>query len=215
MGPQELLAHENSPTSWQEDYQAMKTILAENLFTVCGLLTLDECRGFIDRGEAVGFQRAAVRTASGPQLRPGIRDNDRAELSDPGLAIALWQRCLPFVPHDLEGTTPVGLDDNFRFYRYDVGQRFKRHKDGVVKRSSTVRSRLTCLFYLNDGFTGGETAFYSNASVQGVSQEDVVVVPQTGSALFFLHEWWHEGRPLVAGRKYVLRSDVFYRFPEP
>jgi hypothetical protein len=146
-------------------------------------------------------------------MRPGIRDNDRAEFSDPDLAAKLWEQCRLCVPEELEGGSPVGLDDNFRFYRYDVGQRFKRHKDGVVERSSTDRSRLTCLIYLNEEFTGGETVFYSTLMIDGVRSEDVVVVPRAGDALFFLHEWWHEGRELTAGRKYVLRSDVFYRFP--
>lgn len=192
----------------------MKVVLADNLFTVVGLLTPDECHTLIERGETVGFQPAAVRTVSGPQMRPGIRDNDRAAFTDPALAAVLWQRCLPFVPPELEGGTVVGLDDNFRFYRYDVGQRFKRHKDGVVERSLAVRSRLTCLFYLNGGFAGGETVFYATEMVQGVRGKDVVVEPRAGDALFFLHEWWHEGRVLEAGRKYVLRSDVFYRFPD-
>ncbi|HEX4608064.1 MAG TPA: 2OG-Fe(II) oxygenase, partial [Urbifossiella sp.] len=147
-------------------------------------------------------------------MRPGIRDNDRAEFTDPELAADLWGRCRAFVPGELEGGTAVGLDDNFRFYRYDVGQRFKRHRDGVVERSPAVRSRLTCLFYLNDGFAGGETVFYATEMVEGVRREEVVVVPRAGDALLFLHEWWHEGRELTAGRKYVLRSDVFYRFPD-
>jgi hypothetical protein len=192
----------------------MKSVLAENLFTVSGLLTEDECRDLIARGESIGFQRAAVRTVAGPQMRPDIRDNDRAEFTDPDLAAAFWRRCRPFVPPELEGGVAVGLDDDFRSYRYDPGQRFKRHKDGVVRRSPTERSRLTCLFYLNGGFTGGETVFYPTTRVDGVRSEDVVVVPQAGDALFFLHEWWHEGRELVVGRKYVLRSDVFYRFPD-
>ncbi len=192
----------------------MKSVLADHLFTVAGLLTPGECRALIDRGEAFGFERAAVRTTSGPQMRPGIRDNDRAEFTDPGLAAELWRRCRPFVPHEFEGATAVGLDEYFRFYRYDVGQRFNRHKDGVVARSPTDRSRLTCLFYLNGGFTGGETVFYSDAVVDGVRREDAVVVPRAGDALFFRHEWWHEGRALEAGRKYVLRSDVFYRSPD-
>jgi predicted 2-oxoglutarate/Fe(II)-dependent dioxygenase YbiX len=192
----------------------MKTVLAENVFTVSGILTPEECSQLIERGEALGFERAAVRTSSGPQMRPLIRDNDRAEFVDPALAAILWERCLPFVSQELEGGTAIGLDDHFRFYRYDVGQRFKRHKDGVVERSPIVRSRLSCLFYLNGGFTGGETVFYSHEQVQGVRQEEAVVVPQAGDALFFLHEWWHEGRELTMGRKYVLRSDVFYRFPE-
>ena len=47
---------------------------------------------------------------------------------------------------------------------------------------------------------------------QGVREEAVIVVPRVGEALFFLHEWWHEGRALELGRKYVLLSDVYYHF---
>jgi predicted 2-oxoglutarate/Fe(II)-dependent dioxygenase YbiX len=193
---------------------AMKRVLAENVFTVSGLLTPEECEGLIALGEVNGFEQATVRTSSGPQMRPDIRDNDRSDFKDPALAMLLWERCRPFVPGELEGGTIVGLDEDFRFYRYDVGQRFKRHRDGVVRRSPTERTRLTCLIYLNDDFSGGETVFYSNAMVEGVRPEEVVVVPRAGDALFFLHEWWHEGRELLAGRKYVLRSDVYYRFGE-
>jgi predicted 2-oxoglutarate/Fe(II)-dependent dioxygenase YbiX len=191
----------------------VKVLLADNLFTVAGLLSADECRSLVERGEVIGFDKAAVRTAFGPKMRSDIRDNDRAAFTDPELAASLWERCRPFVPLELEGGEAIGLDDAFRFYRYDPGQQFKRHKDGVVERTPSVRSRLTCLFYLNDGFTGGETVFYSAESIEGVRPEVVRVVPQMGSALFFLHEWWHEGRILEEGRKYVLRSDVFYRFP--
>jgi predicted 2-oxoglutarate/Fe(II)-dependent dioxygenase YbiX len=202
------------PPSDDRETHARKVELAENVFTVSGLLSDEECRDLIARGESIGFQRAAVRTASGPQMRQDIRDNDRAAFTDPELAEALWRRCQPFVPELLEGGTAVGLDENFRFYRYDPGQRFKQHKDGVVRRSPTERSRLSCLFYLNDGFTGGETVFYSATKLDGVHPQEAVVVPRAGEALLFLHDWWHEGRELQSGRKYVLRSDVFYRFAD-
>ena len=191
----------------------MKVIRAENVFTVSGLLTPDECASLIERGEGFGFERAAVLTRSGRQMRPDVRDNDRVQFTDPYLSADLWQRCLSYVPRELEGGVVVGLDNNFRFYRYDVGQRFNCHRDGVVVRNPTTRTRLTCLFYLNDEFEGGETAFYSNVTIAGVGAEETIVIPRTGDALFFLHSWWHEGRALTAGRKYVLRSDVFYQFP--
>jgi predicted 2-oxoglutarate/Fe(II)-dependent dioxygenase YbiX len=190
----------------------MKVELAENLLTVSGLLTPEECQELIARGEGIGFEPAEVRTYSGPQMRKDIRNNDRIAFVDPTLAADLWSRTRPFVPRELEGGKAVGLDENFRYYRYDVGQRFKPHMDGEVARTPSLRSRLSCLFYLNGGFEGGETVFYAKQKIDGVRGQEAVVVPQAGDALFFLHEWWHEGRPLIAGRKYVLRSDVFYDF---
>ena len=188
----------------------MKTEHADLLFSVAGVLSPDECRALIDRGEAIGFEKAAVLTRGGPKMRTDIRDNDRIEFFDAALAADLWERCRPFVPNEIEGSSSVGLDERFRYYRYDVGQRFKRHIDGFVTRSPTVRTRLSCLFYLNEGFGGGDTVFYADEAVEGVREVIATVVPKTGAVLMFRHNWWHEGRELAEGRKYVLRSDVFF-----
>lgn len=191
----------------------MKTEYATDIFVVPSLLSSAECEELIQRGEALGFERASVRMSTGAQMRPDIRDNDRALFQDANLAAQLWARVQPYVPAEFETGTVVGLDDHFRFYRYDTGQRFRRHKDGTEIKSPTVRSRLTCLFYLNEGFSGGETVFYSDERIDMERSEVAAITPQAGAALFFRHEWWHEGRALSAGRKYVLRSDVYYRFP--
>jgi hypothetical protein len=149
----------------------------------------------------------------GRDMRTDIRNNDRVAFDDLGGADALWGRVQPVIPTTLAGGTAVGLDEHFRVYRYDPSQRFKTHKDGVVVRSPTVRSRLTCMVYLNDDFTGGETAFYAYERVEGDRPVVAEVHPRTGMGLVFLHEWWHEGKAVLSGRKYVLRTDVFYRFP--
>lgn len=190
----------------------VKTVIAHDVFTVAGLLTPAECRALIDRGEALGFVPAPVRAAGGPTRRADIRDNDRAAFADPALAAWLWDRCREHVPADFRGGVAVGLDPDFRVYRYDPGQRFNRHKDGVATRGESERTRLTGLVYLNDDFIGGETAFYAADLIDGARPEVAAVTPQTGSALFFRHDWWHEGRAVTAGRKYVLRTDVFFQF---
>ncbi|HEX8913839.1 MAG TPA: 2OG-Fe(II) oxygenase [Humisphaera sp.] len=189
----------------------MRTDLAEHLFTIADLLTPDECRQLIARGEGLGFEAASVATAGGPQMLPSVRNNDRATFDDPGLAEWLWERAKPHVPPELGGATAVGLNERLKFYRYDPSQRFNAHRDGVVERSPTERSRLTFLVYLNDGAEGGQTIFYSEARVNGLRQVVASVDPRAGMALVFAHGWWHEGARVTAGRKYVLRSDVMYR----
>lgn len=190
-----------------------KTELAEHLFVVADLFSAEECRQLIERGEGLGFVPAAVKTHTGLKLLPEVRNNERVEFVDDALAETLRERCFPFVPALLDGGVPDSCDPTFRYYRYDVGQSFKIHKDGTVVRSPFVRSRLTGLVYLNDGFDGGETVFHIRDPLTGEMREVVRVVPRTGLGLFFLHEWRHEGRSLTSGRKYVLRSDIFYRFP--
>jgi hypothetical protein len=63
-----------------------------DVFTVHGLFTAAECQQFIERGESVGFEAATVRTSGGPQMMTGIRNNDRAILDDPELALSVWER---------------------------------------------------------------------------------------------------------------------------
>jgi hypothetical protein len=191
----------------------MRTDIAELLFTVAGLLTPDECRRLIDRGEGFGFEPASVAMASGPRMMTNVRNNDRVTFDDPDLAEGLWERARPHVPPTLDGAVAVGLNERLRFYRYDASQKFRAHRDGVVERSPTERSRLTFMVYLNADATGGQTVFYSEERVGGLRQVAASIDPQVGTGLFFAHEWWHEGAPVLSGRKYVLRTDVMYRDP--
>jgi hypothetical protein len=54
--------------------------------------------------------------------------------------------------------------------------------------------------YLNEGFEGGETIV-----------DQTRIEPRQGLALFFGHRILHKGMPVIAGRKYVLRTDVMFR----
>jgi prolyl 4-hydroxylase len=192
----------------------MKTHIAENLFTVAGLLTPAECQQLIDRGEEMGFEAASVATAGGPRMMANVRNNDRVTFEDPALAEWLWERAEPHVPPTLEGAVVTGLNERLRFYRYDPSQRFNAHRDGAVERSPVERSRLTFMIYLNAGAEGGQTIFYSEERVSGLRPVVASIDPAVGMGLFFAHEWWHEGARVVSGRKYVLRTDVMYRDPK-
>ena len=138
-----------------------------------------------------------------------IRNNDRVNLEDPKLAGLMWSRIASLLPI-LDDQRAVGVDHHLRFYRYEPGQEFKRHKDGAVT-SEVGTSKLSYLIYLNGDFEGGATTFRDYVG-KGESQRKIehVVTPVTASALLFRHERWHEGTAITAGRKYVLRSDVFY-----
>jgi hypothetical protein len=65
----------------------------------------------------------------------------------------------------------------------------------------------TVLVYFNGGFEGGETRFRE--------QVEQTLVPKPGLAAVFQHKLRHEGRPLRAGTKYAMRTDVIYEAPEP
>lgn len=120
--------------------------------------------------------------------------------TDSEMADSYWKRLTPFCPEELEGHMAIGLNEQFRFYKYESDQRFKRHIDGRFQRNELEESRITFMIYLNEDFEGGETAF-----------DEVTIHPKTGMALCFIHEQKHEGCPVPAGIKYVLRSDVMCR----
>jgi predicted 2-oxoglutarate/Fe(II)-dependent dioxygenase YbiX len=183
-------------------------VVPDLIFTVDDFLAPDECARYIAISESGGYADAPITTSAGPRMRPEVRNNARVIADDPALAAALWPRLAPHVPARIEGAVPVGINERFRFYRYDPGQTFAWHMDGYYERDRGDRSQLTFMVYLNDGYAGGETNFDLRYPHGAVS-----VVPKAGMALLFVHHLLHEGAPLREGRKYVLRSDVMYSRP--
>lgn len=172
-----------------------------------GLLPRDECAAWIARAEAIGYEPAPITTDGGFVMRPDIRNNTRVIIDDVAAAARLWESAAPRVPATLHGAEAVGLNERFRLYRYDPGEYFAPHRDGCFLRDDGDRSELTLIYYLNEGFGGGETRFLR------VGPWPLTVVPAEGPALFFQHQVVHEGAAVTAGRKYVLRTDVMYRRP--
>lgn len=174
--------------------------ISDQIFTVADFYTPAECAAAIELAEGSGFADAPINSSFGPEIRKDVRNNERVMIDDPILAAALYARIGDYVPRQLGEWTVCGVNERFRYYRYDVGQQFDWHYDGAFERANGERSKLTFMIYLNEDFLGGQTSF-----------ETVTVVPQSGMALFFVHAQLHKGQPVHRGRKYVLRTDVMYR----
>ncbi len=160
----------------------------------------DERHLLLGVAEAAGFSAVLEEPWDGPagyRLR-GRRTQLRAAVEHAGLADALWARVAHLA--DGFGGTPLGLNERLRFYAYEAGHAFPPHTDGAFRRPGQ-ESRLTLLLYLNEGYEGGELALLDGGPV---------LAPPAGSAVLFPHGRWHEGCPVRAGRKVVLRTDVLF-----
>jgi prolyl 4-hydroxylase len=177
----------------------------KDIFVIEDFLSAAECENLIAQSEAIGFEEAKVDMGGGKQaLFKGVRNNDRILYENENLANKLWQKARPFLPAQIGNYTAVGLNYLFRFYKYSPGQRFKMHRDGSYQRSETECSFYTFLIYLNSGFEGGDTEFEHICTVN----------PKQGALLIFFHPLRHEGKLLLSGSKYCLRSDVMYKLNE-
>src|SRR5262245_25902307 len=179
-----------------------KTLLAKDgsIFTLSCFLSPAECEAFICAAEEHGFEAAPI--GGGTLIAPEVRNNTRVMVDDPELSGQLWERLAPWIPARLFEFHALGLNERFRYYRYDPGEYFRWHGDGAFVRSRYERSLLTAMVYLNDCPEGGTTDFRIGCSV----------APRRGAALLFEHQLVHQGAPVVRGLKYVLRTDVMYRW---
>ncbi len=171
------------------------------IFLIHDLLSSEECEHYRQISEELGFADAPITTGAGFVVEKSIRNNTRVMIDDHALAAQLWDRAADHVPSQWGYRRAVGLNERFRFYRYEPGQRFARHADGAFDRNDSERSEFSFLIYLNDGFTGGETVF---------RRPSIRVQPSAGMALVFVHHLLHEGAEVETGTKYVMRSDVMY-----
>ncbi|KAI0475790.1 hypothetical protein GGR56DRAFT_435408 [Xylariaceae sp. FL0804] len=169
-------------------------------------------------------------TPGRPKRGEAVRVNDRFQVDDPAFAQRLWLQSglrdvvLEDAARHLWGGDVVGLNPNIRVYRYGKGQFFDCHYDdsnlvtvpgsegqSVVKAKTT----WTLLLYLTssaEGLVGGETSFYPRDRKS--AGEEIPIAPETGTLLLHRHGencLLHEGREVLAGEKWILRSDICIR----
>lgn len=190
-----------------------KTLLTQrdDVFVVRNFLSPSECERYIALSEAAGYGDAPISTFAGPVMNLKMRNNNRVMIDDHASADELWAKLEPHVPSPRGRWQACGLNERFRFYRYDAGQQFDWHFDGRFERSPLEVSELTFMVYLNDGCEGGHTEFNFDLTNVNDPKGITAVVPEQGMALVFVHRVLHRGAPVTHGRKYVLRSDVMYR----
>jgi prolyl 4-hydroxylase len=115
--------------------------------------------------------------------------------------------------------------ENLQVVRYLPGQEFKLHTDHQESFNElALRGRLaTCLLYLNEPEAGGDTWFPNVVCQNNENQQEVILSPTRGSAVFFWntvqrpgspgydaemflhvdHQMRHAGLPVIAGEKWI------------
>ncbi|XP_070576971.1 uncharacterized protein [Ptychodera flava] len=175
-------------------------------FYIDNVFTKEECDEFIKKAEKIGFTQAKINIGGGRErLAPGMRNNYRCYIDSFEESERIWERVKQFVPKIWKGHRALGLNERLRVLRYDAGQRFAPHWDGMYERENGERSYITLQLYLNEAFGGGCTTFLPLDD-----SESVECVPYTGRVLIFQHDILHEGSEVFDGRKYAIRTDVMY-----
>ncbi|WP_375559395.1 2OG-Fe(II) oxygenase [Bernardetia sp. OM2101] len=180
----------------------MKTthLLSNRIITIKNFFTPQECKKYIDLSENLGYEAAKLDTG---KVVSEIRNNKRAFYENQELADLIFERGKDLFVPKIGNSEVVGVNELFRFYKYEKGHQFKGHQDGNFIRNESEASYFTFMIYLNEGYKGGETTFLKHR-----------IIPQEGMALIFLHKLYHEGSEVLEGRKYVLRSDIMYKLTE-
>src|SRR6187399_2204437 len=101
----------------------MKTnVLSKDVFLIEDFWSDEKCNEFIFRSEQKGYEAATVQTEMGPRLVDHIRNNNRVLHKDFNLAQDLWHQLEPHAPKSIGESLAIGLNELFRFYRYQPGQ---------------------------------------------------------------------------------------------
>lgn len=183
---------------------------------VQGFLSPEEAQSWITHGEKHEFELAKHPQGSGI----AARDCWRLVIEDMVAAGAIFERLNTVVPPEMQDRSGKWKIDscatNLRLYRYGEGQLFGKHYDESNSLPGNRRSFFTVLLYLNggsddEGLEGGETNFYTDHR----AKDPIVSFPPRAGAML-VHEHGdrcllHEGARVLAGSKYLLRTDVVYK----
>ncbi|REG86553.1 prolyl hydroxylase family protein [Marinomonas pollencensis] len=200
-------------------------------FQLLNVFSEEECKAFIQATETMGYTEDAA-VSLGRNVRHNMNLN---WIIDEVTERTIWQRISPFLAKEaaqLERAA-LGLNQRCRFYRYQSGDFFGIHTDGAWPGSRIINgqpvvdsfgdrySLYTCLIFLSEDFSGGETQFLVDQDDPSLparklkNAQQVEVRTPVGGLLFFPHgshplHCLHGSTIITEGVKYIIRSDVLF-----
>jgi len=132
-----------------------KEILGYHISAMDNFLSEEDCARYINMSEEKGYEKAGVNTEKGTVIVETVRSNNRILFKDEQMAGDIWGKIQDHVPARIGNSYAIGLNELFRFYKYEPGQQFRRHTDESFIRNESEASYYTLLIYLNEDYEGG------------------------------------------------------------
>jgi hypothetical protein len=178
-------------------------IIKNSAWVLSNVFTEDECNKLIEYGNSIGYESIE------DEYPCTYRNNTRFIKTLPSFARELYMRISKFIPNTLYNKwEKSGLNDYFRFCKYEKNGIFVMHQDTSYRPSFNYQSLLTCMIYLNNT-DGGNTRFYQDHNnIKIIINE---ISPKPGQIIIFDPDIWHDGAKVLSGEKYIIRTEVMYR----
>ena len=166
------------------------------LYAIDNILSKEQCQTYIDMFD----DPSKVEL-----INDKHRKYHRVQFQDEQHANELYEKVKSYIPKKTKKIC-VGMNKYIRLSKYEPGQFFGIHKDGINfdKDNKQNMSYATLNIFLNEDFEGGETIFYTNDK----NTVTLKCIPKTGRGSFFYSQQFHEGTKLLSGYKYLLRTDL-------
>jgi hypothetical protein len=186
--------------------QKLNVAYNQFVLVVPGVFTPEECHAWISEIESHEMEQAAITVDGEQVVDSDVRQCKRWMDDNEERTRNLWGRVKEYVEtYEAEDAVAVGLNTRLRCLKYEPGDFFMPHYDGMHEQGEEF-SLLSLIVYLNDTFEGGETVFLD----ENRSGSTVVYQPRQGSILLMEQSILHEGVTPKAGTKYIVRTDVMF-----
>ncbi|CAG2202412.1 unnamed protein product [Mytilus edulis] len=97
-----------------------------------------------------GFEVALLNAGDRQVLATDVRNSSRCIWDTKEEVDKIWKRIKEYVPDVWCHREVMGLNERLRILRYDPGEYFRPHYDGMYKRNNGERSYVTVQIYLNE-----------------------------------------------------------------
>jgi hypothetical protein len=174
-----------------------------------GVLSPEECDAILQLCEEKGFTTASLHTdKDGVEHYSDLRKSQRLIIDSVPFTETLWKRIQHHIPSTWNTSEEmVGLNERLRILKYMPGDEFKPHRDGNFISDEGHISRITLLIYLNEGYEGGFTHYYTHDGLW------LGIPPKTGMVVLQDQNLYHCVPRLLNGCKYALRTEIMTRIP--